>query len=269
MTVHPGPPDPGSVRPGPVRHGPCDPAPVLVLVAHGTRAARGRRQIGALTAAVARRRRGIDVRLAFVDVQRPRLAEVLAGLGRPAVVVPLLLSSGYHVRVDIADAVAGTGAVTTDPIGPDPGIVELLAGRIAGAGAADAVVLAAAGSRDPRSRADVRAVAAALPMPVHVGYVSGTRPRVPCLVARLRLAGARRVTVAAYLLAGGLFHASLHRSGAAAVTEPLGTASSVADLVWCRFDGAAPRLAVGRQPRADDDGGAADRTRVSCASPGR
>ena len=42
-----------------------------------------------------------------MDVQDPDLLDVVAGLpeGETAVVVPLLLSVGYHVKVDIARAV--------------------------------------------------------------------------------------------------------------------------------------------------------------------
>lgn len=216
--------------------------PVLVVVAHGTRSARGRQQIRTLAAAVAARRPGIDVRLAYLDVQQPRLADLVARLDRPAVVVPLLLSSGYHVRVDIPAALAGVDAVATRPLGPDPRLVESLAARIRTAGPADAVVLAAAGSSDARSRADVQAVARALPMPVHVGYASTSEPRVPDVVAGLRAAGAARVTVAAYLLAEGLFHSALHRAGADAVTGALATDPAVADLVLHRYVAAAAVL---------------------------
>jgi sirohydrochlorin ferrochelatase len=162
------------------------------------------------------------------------------------VVVPLLLSSGYHVRVDVAEAVAGADAVATRPLGPDQRLVHLLADRVAAAGPADAVVLAAAGSSDDRSRADVAAVARTLPMRAHVAYASTSEPRVPDVVARLRADGARRITVAAYFLAEGLFHASLHRAGADTVTGPLATSPVVADLILHRYDTAVPSL--GRHP---------------------
>ena len=222
------------------------PGPVLLAVAHGTRSARGREQIRDLVAAAARRRPGLAVRLAYVDVQEPRLAHLLPTLGRPAVVVPLLLSSGYHVRVDVAGAVAGGDAVAAGPLGPDQRLVDLLAERVDAAGPADAVVLAAAGSSDERSRADVAAVARALPMPAEVAYASTSAPRVPDVVARLRADGARRITVAAYFLADGLFHASLHRAGADAVTAPLATSPVVADLILHRYDTAVGSL--GRRP---------------------
>jgi len=50
------------------------------------------------------------------------------------------------------------------------------------------------------------------------------------------------VTVAAYLLVDGLFHRSLRRAGADAVTAPLVTAPAVEDIVLDRYDTAAPPL---------------------------
>ena len=46
----------------------------------------------------------LDVREAFVDVQPPRVDEVVDDVDGLAVVVPLLLTSGFHHRVDIARA---------------------------------------------------------------------------------------------------------------------------------------------------------------------
>ncbi|WP_436520235.1 sirohydrochlorin chelatase [Actinoplanes sp. HUAS TT8] len=204
----------------------------LIAVAHGTRSATGRRQLQELAASVARRRRGLDVRLCYVDVQEPKVSAVVPTV-TDAVVVPLLLSCGYHVRVDIAEAVAGTGIPVTAPLGPDP---LLLASLVRNLPEADAVVLAAAGSSDPGWRADVEGVAAQLPGGARVGYVSGTGPRVPEVVAQLRAEGAKRVAIAAYLLADGLFYRSLGDAGADSVTPPLGRDAGVADLVLSRFD---------------------------------
>ncbi|BCJ46496.1 hypothetical protein GCM10010168_61350 [Actinoplanes ianthinogenes] len=187
-----------------------------------------------LAAAVARRRPGLDVRLCYVDVQEPKVADVVPAV-TDAVVVPLLLSCGYHVRVDIAEAVAGTGIPVTAPLGPDPVLLASLTRHLP---EADAVVLAAAGSSDPGWRADVEGVAAQLPGQARIAYVSGTGPRVPDVVAELRAAGAKRIAIAAYLLADGLFYRSLHDAGADTVTPPLCHDGAVADLVLGRFDGA-------------------------------
>jgi sirohydrochlorin ferrochelatase len=205
------------------------PPPVLLAVAHGTRSVAGQAQIRELVDRVACRRPDLDVRLAFADVQQPRVADAIRGLR--AVVVPLLLSSGYHVRVDIAAAVAAADAVATAPLGPDPVLVESLRRRI---GDTDAVVLAAAGSSDPGWRAGIADVAARLN--AHVAYASGAELRVPDVVAGLRARGARRVTVAAYLLAEGLFYRSLHRAGADVVTPPLCADPAVVDLVLARYE---------------------------------
>jgi sirohydrochlorin ferrochelatase len=59
---------------------------------------------------------------------------------------------------------------------------------------------------------------------------------VPDVVAGLRRQGAERIVVAAYLLAEGLFHRSLHRSGADHVTPPLCLDPRVAGLVARRYD---------------------------------
>ncbi|MEV4278109.1 sirohydrochlorin chelatase [Actinoplanes xinjiangensis] len=211
----------------------------LIAVAHGTRSPAGRRQIQELAASVARRRPGLDVRLCYVDVQEPKVADVVAGVTAArgdAVVVPLLLSAGYHVRVDIAEAVAGTGFPVTAPLGPDDVFLESLRRNVPAG--ADAIVLASAGSSDPLWVRGIREVAVELPGRVELGYTSGSGPRVADVVARLRAEGARTIAVAAYLLAEGLFYRTLHSAGADSVTPPLCHDGQVADLVLRRFDSA-------------------------------
>ena len=215
----------------------------LFAVAHGTRSGAGQAQIRDLVAAVARRRPGLDVRLSYVDVQHPGIGEVVAGADRGAVVVPLLLSAGYHVRVDIAEAVAGTDIAVAAALGPDDVLLESLVRHLP---PADVVVLAAAGSADPGWRAGVDEVASRIPGGAHVAYASGSEPRVADVVAGLRAHGARRIAIAAYLLADGLFYRTLHRAGADAVTPPLSLDPAVAGLVLRRFDSALLTTASGR-----------------------
>src|SRR5439155_309450 len=57
---------------------------------------------------------------AYVQNAEPSLPVVLAEAGPGAIVVPLLLSHGYHVAVDIARAVEAADAVAAPPLGPDP-----------------------------------------------------------------------------------------------------------------------------------------------------
>lgn len=233
-------------------------APVLIGCSHGTNDPAGRLVIGGLLDDVRAARPELDVREAFVDVQEPAVADVVAGAGS-AVVVPLLLSAGYHVGVDIGDAVAGPDAapgpaVAAAPLGPDPRLVEILLDRLQAVGTApeDTVVLAAAGSSHPGAAGDVERVAEALrrhhPGHVTVGYGSIASPSVADAVAAARDYRDRRdgdglkVVVAAYLLAPGFFHDRLLESGADAVTGPLGPDPRLAAIVLDRYDAALARL---------------------------
>lgn len=225
--------------------------PVLVACAHGTRHPTGRRLIAELALAARALRPGLTTTAAFVDVQPPTVVDVVAGLaasGAAAVVVPLLLSGGYHVHVDIAAAVANAeGAVAARPLGPDPRLVAVLRDRLVQAGAdpgdpLTALVLAAAGSSDSRAVADVDSTADLLQRtwagPVTTGYGSAALPTVPDAVAAARRAGAERVVVAAYLLAPGHFHDKLAATGADAVTAPLLPDGRIAAVLLDRYDAA-------------------------------
>ncbi|HEY0125570.1 MAG TPA: CbiX/SirB N-terminal domain-containing protein, partial [Blastococcus sp.] len=134
--------------------------------------------------------------------------------------------------------------------GPDPRLVEVLHDRLVQTGADPgdplaAVVLAAAGSSDPRSVADVEDTADLLQRswagPVTTGYGSAARPPVPEAVTAARKAGAERVVVAAYLLAPGHFHDKLQGAGADCVTAPLLPDERIAAVLLDRYDAALPR----------------------------
>ncbi|WP_369134303.1 sirohydrochlorin chelatase [Modestobacter sp. I12A-02662] len=224
---------------------------MLVACAHGTRNPTGRRLIAELALAARDLRPGLRTTAAFVDVQPPTVVDVVRGLAdaaTPAVVVPLLLSGGYHVHVDIAGAVAAhPRAVAARPLGPDPRLVAVLTDRLAGAGAdprdpRTAIVLAAAGSSDPRSVRDVEDTAGLLQRswagPVTTGYGSAAQPPVADAVTAARRAGAERVVVAAYLLAPGHFHDKLRGAGADSVTAPLLPDERIAAVLLDRFDAA-------------------------------
>ena len=99
--------------------------------------------------------------------------------------------------------------------------------------------MAAAGTSDPGALRDLRVTAALLSAAIGVGSSWPTPPpgsrASPIAVADLRARGARRVVVASYLLADGLFQDRLRASGADVVTEPLGTHPGVARLIASRF----------------------------------
>lgn len=225
-------------------------APVLVGCSHGTDDLAGRAAIATILDDVRALRPDLDVREAFVDVQQPEVADVVAAAladGGAAVVVPLLLSVGYHVRVDIAAAVDRPGAAAAVPLGPDPRLVDVLADRLEAAGLAcdDAVVLAAAGSSVAAAAVAVEEVAAGLARrlgrPVTVGYGAGAHPRVPVAVAQARagLPPGGRVVVASYLLAPGYFLDRVREAGADVVAEPLAPDGRLAAIVLDRYDAAA------------------------------
>ncbi len=139
--------------------------PVLLAVAHGSREAAAQDCVRPLAGQVRRLDPGIDVRVAFLENAQPALPDALgrAGAGRVAI-VPLLLATGYHVSEDIGWAAAGAGVAVSAPLGPDPALTPVLAGRLAEAGvpADTPVELAAAGSRDPRAARDTGRQAALL-----------------------------------------------------------------------------------------------------------
>ncbi len=229
------------------------PGPVLIGCGHGTREPAGRATMDEFRRQIAQARPGLEVRAAQVDVHEPFLDAVvadLAGRGRSIVVVPLLLSTGYHVKVDIARAVesAGGRAVAAPALGPDPVLVEVLAERLdeCGAVAGDPVVLAAAGSSDERAGADVEQIAAELAArrgsPVTVGYLASARPTVPEAVRSARAAHpGRPVAIATYLLAPGHFSGRLAEAGADRVAAPLAPHPDLARLALTRFDQVAHR----------------------------
>lgn len=233
--------------------------PALLLVAHGTRNPRGVRMIADLADEVSKTV-GVT-RVAFVDVLGPTPSEVLRHTPGPAVVVPAFLASGYHVRTDVPNEVLASGhpvTAITPALGPDPALTTVLAERLHECGwrTGDAVVLAAAGSSDPHALGDVRRAArmlsSRLRTTVRVGYVATARPTVNAAVAELRAQGARRVFVASYLLADGLFHARLAQAGADGVSAPLGVAAPVVDLVVRRYLAAAESVVEGARPTLDN-----------------
>jgi sirohydrochlorin ferrochelatase len=165
--------------------------------------------------------------------------DVLAGQSRPAVVVPLLLGNGHHLVHDVARVAAPTPVAPA--LGPHPLVARALADRLHEAGPAGRgpVVLAAAGSTDPRSRADAETVGRLLSLRlgrrVLVAYHTAT-PTVPETVAALRAAGEHDVAVATYLLAPGRFAREIEACGADAVSRPLGAHDAVARLILRRYD---------------------------------
>lgn len=214
-----------------------------VLVAHGTRKSTGVEMVGALAERVSATLRS-EVDVAFVDVLSPTPADVLRGSDEPAILVPAFLSRGYHVNTDIPAHVAASGhldVTVADTLGPSPELARVLADRLIESDwrSGDSVILAAAGTSDPSARSDLHKMAAwvsALTSSrVELAFAATGEPSVADAVAQLRCRGARRVVVASYLLADGLFQDRLRDSGADTVTEPLGLHPATVRLIASRF----------------------------------
>ena len=109
----------------------------------------------------------------------------MAAATGPSVVVPLLLSTGYHVRDDLPAAAAPVAApVALAPaLGPHPLLAAAQAAGCVAAGArpGQPVVLVAAGSTDPAADTDLARAAALLAEtwggPVELATLSGRGPR--------------------------------------------------------------------------------------------
>jgi sirohydrochlorin ferrochelatase len=242
--------------------------PALVGISHGTSSGEGRAAVRALHEAVAaaiteraaaRGEPTPSVRLGHVDVEQPDVPATLAGLqsGEPAVVVPLLLSAGYHVHVDLTEAIADATerrVALAGALGPDDRLATVLARRLDEAGVRpdDTVVLCVAGSSDGRAVRDCRdmagRLAAASARDIRIGFLSAAEPLLPEAIATARAdAPGSRLIVASYLLAPGYFQDLAERAGADLVTPPLLVADGqvppeLVEIVLERYDAAAAAL---------------------------
>ena len=211
----------------------------LVLVAHGTREPSGPQEIEQIKKAVAEHLRGVPLRVAYVDVIGPTVADVLRRIDGPVVALPAFLASGYHVRTDLPDQIAESGRSAdvqiAEALGPAPEIADAMVDRLTSAGwrPGNRVLFSAAGSSDQRALEDVRLAAHLLGRRcgqwLSPSYITTAQP----LTAELCGAG-KRPFIAPYLLAPGLFHRQL-RELPAEVADPIGAHPQVVRLIAQRY----------------------------------
>jgi len=227
--------------------------PALVTVAHGSRDPRSAATIRALLSQVP------GARGSFLDLSEPLLTDVLRamhGQGHSeAVVVPLLLGSAYHARVDLPALVAGAPlrVSISDVLGVDPLLEQVALDRLAETGVdlADrslGVVVAAVGSSYPPANAAVARMArrwqACHGFLAAPAFASATKPDVPAAIARLRARGARRIAVASWFLAPGLLPDRIAALASGhPVAAPLAPDPRIAGLILDRYE-ATRRLAA-------------------------
>lgn len=237
--------------------------PPLIAVAHGSRDPRSAATITELVDLVRRLRPELDIRIAFLDLSAPRLTDVLAVVHaeghRDAVVVPLLLGSAYHARVDVPGIVAATAArfprlsvTRADVLGPDRRLEEVALDRLAEVGADPhddelGVLLTGTGSSHPPANAAVAAVARR--WRTHTAWATSTAfaataPDTATGIHTMRRASVRRIAVGSWFLAPGLLpdrvtDAVRSLEPHAAIAAPLGADERIASLVLDRYDSAA------------------------------
>lgn len=233
---------------------------VLLGVAHGSKDPASQQGVEALLARAAALRPGLRTAVAYVDNASPSirnaLVELVARGEADVVVLPLLLTPASHSKTDVAASVQagrrahpGVRIRYGRPLGPHPALVEVLAQRLAQAGARDEdpVVLVAGGALDPDANAQIAATARLLfegrPWPtVDIAFASTARPTVPEALERLRAQGFRRASVARYFLGPGYLPRLVERQARGVqglevvVSAPLGAADELAELVLLRLD---------------------------------
>ncbi|WP_305091869.1 sirohydrochlorin chelatase [Prescottella sp. R16] len=235
--------------------------PPLVAVAHGSRDPRSARVVAAAVTAMRMQRPDLDVRLAFLDLNAPsvdRVVDTVAAEGHSsAIVVPLLLGSAFHARVDLPGILAAARTrhprlelVQADVLGGDRLLLDALRDRIADTGAAaddpeTGVVLAAVGSSNADANRRVHRLTTVLGAgtrwPMSVCFATAARPSVEQAISSLRVQGARRVVIAPWFLAPGLL---TDRLGAAALAadpgvvfaDPIGAHPNLAAVALARYD---------------------------------
>ncbi|MFI9719931.1 sirohydrochlorin chelatase [Streptomyces sp. NPDC052396] len=234
----------------------------LLLIAHGSRDPRHAATVTALRTAVAARRPGTQVDLAFLDFNAPRVPRALERLAasgvREVVALPLLLTHAFHAKADLPSVLHRATArlpgltVRQAPVlGPSPLLTAALERRLAEAGLhpgdrpRTGVVLASAGSSDPEAIAVIAAIAREWR---HTGWCAvrpafaSAVPRTEDAVRVLRARGIRHIAVAPYVLAPGRLPDRIVQGARAAgvdvLADVLGPAPEVVSLVWRRYDAA-------------------------------
>ncbi|MFI9403597.1 sirohydrochlorin chelatase [Nocardia sp. NPDC052316] len=241
--------------------------PALIAVAHGSRDPRSAATMSAVVAELAAARPGVDVRLAFLDLNAPSVEQVVDAVAAEghtnAVVTPLLLGSAFHARVDLPGLLAASQArhpqlqlTQAEVLGPEARLIAALADRVAGActystgrdplGARTnrrlGIAVAAVGSSSPAANA--RTAEVALRLAALTGHrtevcFATTEPTLPQAISRLRTRGAEEILVAPWFLAPGLLTDRLVAAAPNVLhADVIGPHAALTDIVWDRYDAA-------------------------------
>jgi sirohydrochlorin ferrochelatase len=228
----------------------------LVLTAHGSADPRSAANARAVANQIRFMRPGLRVRVAFCDLNTPRLPDVLTA---GAVVTPFLLADAYHARVDIPNQIAGCELPVrqAEVLGEDDRLVAVLGERLGELGVsadpAVGVVVVAIGSTHAAANERTMRVADKLVSQAQwacttTAFATGNGPSPADAVEDLRRRGARRVVIAPWFLAPGRLTDRVAKYAAAKgipMAAPLGAHRLVAETVLDRFESAiAARIAA-------------------------
>jgi sirohydrochlorin ferrochelatase len=226
----------------------------LLAVAHGTADPAGVAEIERLVELVRAGRPATRVELGWLERADPTADTILERLTGPVVVVPVLLSTGYHVKVDIRRLVGDRPATAiASQLGPDQRLVEVVRQRLLGGRTPGAdVVLFGAGSSDPEAFQQLAEVATELQQLLRLAERSAeltVQPRVLTDTDGWRAGLRTGSDVASYLLAPGAFQDRLRGNAeqlaAGFAAPPIGAHPLVAELIWQRYDQAAAGMLAG------------------------
>jgi uroporphyrin-III C-methyltransferase/precorrin-2 dehydrogenase/sirohydrochlorin ferrochelatase len=235
-----------------------DAGPSLVLLAHGSPDPRHAKGVEKIAEQVRRRWSG-HVHAAYLDHHSPSATDVARRLNG-GVLVPLLLTTAYHVRKDVPEAVAAMDALgrgryaVAGALGPDRLVFaaadELLARAGYGPDPHTGVVLFAGGSSDREAISTIDEAVGSRPVsgwgPWAVAALAGG-DEIDVVADRLRADGTERVLVVTYMVADGVLRDRMvtyaEKAGAEVVPGSLGETDALADLVVQR---AREAMATGR-----------------------
>ncbi|MBB1484111.1 hypothetical protein H5392_09600 [Tessaracoccus sp. MC1865] len=238
----------------------------LLIAAHGTRLEAGVEACLELAQLVRERVPGVPVNVGFVELTEPSitaaLTQALEQHGPRAVVVPLMLGTGGHVRSDIPEfiaearsAVPGAHVDYAAHLGPHPRLMEAVEGRLHAARgdwapAETSVVFVGRGALVPDANADhVRLARMLLERgewaDVEPAFIQVTRPSLPTALDRSYAAGARRIVVMGHWLFPGMLStwtqrqtdewAAAHPDAEVRVADVIGACAELADVVVERY----------------------------------
>lgn len=242
-------------------------APALVMVAPGTRDPEVTQVILRMQATLSAMRSEMEARVAFLGHGTPTLTQVISQFARrrvaEVVLVPLDMTHAIVPSMEIEEAAEklrveypNVAMTVSRPVGPEVSLLSLLDKRMRSALVSarvlelDGLVLSSADCGDMRGSAllarRARQWSTHHRLPCLTAAADGSGPTVVQAIQGLRAQGRRHIAVGSFFLSPDELYQSqrelaLHY-GAVAVSDPLGSAVDVLELVLARYAFAAMDL---------------------------